>query len=59
MVLKQGETVDLGTRTGEGLTIQRDESVEDAYQIDNHGGELSRDEIKRLAELAGFEVSEE
>jgi len=51
--LRQGETIDIGTRCGEGLTVHRDETVEDAFAIENHGGELGREEIRRLAELAG------
>lgn len=58
MTLQPGETVDLGTRSGGGVEIHRDENCTDGYAIDSHGGELYRDEIKRLAELAGFEVSD-
>lgn len=58
MTLEPGETVDLGTRCGGGLTVHRDEQVDDEFQIDGHGGVLSRGEIERLAELAGLEVTE-
>lgn len=54
--LQQGETIDLGTRVDGGMTVTRDELTDDTFQIDDHGGELSRAEIGRLAELAGFEV---
>lgn len=56
--LEQGEKIDLNTRVTGGPTIHRDRNVEDAYVVNEHGGELSRDEIKRLAELAGLEVED-
>jgi len=56
--LQAGETHDLSTRCGGGVEIRRDEMCPDGFAIDKHGGELYRDEIKRLAELAGFDVSD-
>lgn len=58
MTLQPGEAVTLGTRVDGGPTFRRDPRVDDAMQIDGHGGELSDDEIKTLAEAAGFEVRE-
>lgn len=57
-MLAPGESIDLGTRVDGGPVIRRDESVDDAYALDGTGGELYRDEIQRLAEAAGLEVSE-
>jgi len=54
--LVMGESLDLWTRVDGGPTITRDRNVEDTYAIADHGGELSREEIRRLAELAGLEV---
>lgn len=54
--LQQGESVSLGTRVDGGPHFQRDENVEDTVIISGHGGELSRDEIKRLAECVGLDV---
>lgn len=56
--LRPGESIDLGTRCNDGPTIQRDEHCTDGFAIDNHGGELYQDEIKRIAEIAGFGVVE-
>jgi len=56
--LAPGQYEDLDTRNTGGPIVRRDVYVEDAYQVNGHGGELYRDEIKKLAELAGFEVSE-
>lgn len=56
--LESGESVDLGTRVGGGPTIRRDRYVSDAYEVNGARDVLGRDEIKQLAELAGFEVSE-
>jgi len=56
MTLKPGEEIDLKTRCNGGPTIYRDENCDDGFAIDKHGGELYKDEIKRLAELAGFVV---
>lgn len=58
MTLQPGETLDTATRCGGGVEIYRDEMCTDGFAIDKHGGELSRDEIRRLAEAAGFEVSD-
>jgi hypothetical protein len=58
-MISPGESIDLDTRVDGGPTIHRDENCTDGYAIDNHGGELYEDEIKRLAEAAGFEVTEE
>ena len=54
--LRPGESIHLGTCCGGGPTIKRSTDDEDVFTVAEHGGELSRDEIKRLAELAGFEV---
>jgi hypothetical protein len=54
--LEPGETLELGTRVEGGPIISRDENCEDGFAIEGHGGELYRDEIRRLAESAGFEV---
>jgi hypothetical protein len=57
--LTPGETLNLDTRVSGGPTVTRDELVDDAYAIDDHGGELSRGEIKQLAEAAGLEVADQ
>jgi len=54
--LDNGEQSDLDTRVDGGPTIRRDSRVDDAFQVGQHGGELSRDEIVALAEAAGLEV---
>lgn len=59
MTLEPGETIDLETRVGGGVTIHRDENCTDGFAIDGHGGELYADEIKRLAEAAGLVVKDE
>ncbi|WP_049979347.1 hypothetical protein [Halolamina rubra] len=56
--LGAGESVDMETRVDGGPTITRDTLVDDAYAVSGAGGELSRDEIRRLAELAGLEVDD-
>lgn len=58
MTLQPGETLDTETRCGGGVEIRRDENCTDGFAIDGHGGELYRDEIRRLAEAAGFEVTD-
>jgi len=59
MTLEQGESVNLQTRVGGGPVFTRDSYVADAVQISGHGGELSRGEIKALAEAVGLEVTDE
>jgi hypothetical protein len=59
MTLEPGETLHIPSREDSGIAITRDKLCEDAYRVQDTGGELYRGEIKRLAEAAGFEVSEE
>lgn len=54
--LDAGEALDLGTRVGGGPVVKRDERCQDTFAIQGDHGELSRDEIRRLAEVAGFDV---
>lgn len=56
--LDPGESLDVGARFGGGPTFTRDSNVEDAVKIEGHGGELYRDEIKKLAEAIGLEVKD-
>lgn len=56
--LAAGESIDLDTRVGGGPIIRRDTLVDDAFAVSGTGNLLSRSEIKQLAELAGFDVSE-
>lgn len=55
--LRPGETLDMNTRVDGGPTVYRDSVCPDCFAIDRHGGELSREEIGRLAEVAGLEVN--
>jgi len=56
--LEQGETARLDTRTDGGPRVYRDLLDADAFEVERTGGNLYRDEIKRLAELAGLEVTD-
>lgn len=58
-MVEPGKSLELDTRVDGGPTISRDENCTDGYAISNHGGELYKDEIKQLAEAAGFEVTED
>lgn len=54
--LQPGESLNLNKNDEGGPVFTRDEHGDGAYHIAEHGGELYRDEIRRLAEAAGFEV---
>jgi len=56
--LEQGKYHDMNTRVNGGPTVRRDVMVKEAYRIEKHRGELYRDEIRELAELAGFTVTD-
>lgn len=56
--LSPGESVDLETISDGGPVISRDHLDTDEFRIEGNGGVLSRREIKTLAELAGFSISD-
>lgn len=56
--LEPGGSTDLDTCCNGGPVITRDSSCTDEFRIEGNGGVLSRGEIKTLAELAGFDVTD-
>ena len=56
--LEPGESVDLDFCVDGGPVFERDELTPDTFRVSEHGDKLLRGEVRRLAEAAGFDVTD-